>query len=102
MAALRIGPTTFRLVLAGRVGDTALEPLFQASLDSVRHLGGEEGRAIRPLRVRVVTSSAGDTPDALAARMVVPNRPLERFLVLNGLDRDAPIKPGEAYKVVVE
>lgn len=102
MAALRIGPTTFRLVVAGRASDAALDALFRRSLDSIRQLSGEEARAIRPLRVQVVTSVEGDTVEALAARMVVPNRSVERFLVLNGLDRDARVKPGEPYKIVVE
>jgi hypothetical protein len=34
--------------------------------------------------------------------MIVPNRPLERFLVLNGLERDAAVRPGETYKLITE
>jgi predicted Zn-dependent protease len=30
------------------------------------------------------------------------DRPLERFLLINGLDRNAPLKVGERYKIVVE
>jgi predicted Zn-dependent protease len=33
---------------------------------------------------------------------VANDRPLERFLVLNGLDRGAAVKVGERYKVVIE
>ncbi len=32
----------------------------------------------------------------------VGDRPAERFLVLNGLDRSAPVKAGGLYKIVVE
>ena len=34
--------------------------------------------------------------------MVVPNRPLEYFLLLNGLDAHDRLVPGERYKLVVE
>ena len=40
--------------------------------------------------------------ESLAGRMPVSDRPLERFLLLNGLDRSAACKPGERYKIVVE
>jgi predicted Zn-dependent protease len=102
MAAIRVGSTTFRLVLAGRANDGALDRLFRASLQSVRQLEGEEARAIRPLRVQLVTAAPGDTVEGLAARMVVPNRAVERFLVLNGIERGAALRPGEAYKIVAE
>ncbi len=34
--------------------------------------------------------------------MIVPDRAAERFLVLNGLERGASVKPGQSYKLVVE
>ena len=34
--------------------------------------------------------------------MVVNDRALERFLVLNGLERGAALKAGERYKIVAE
>jgi len=43
-----------------------------------------------------------DTVDKLAKRMAVPDRQLERFLVLNGLERDAKLKFGERVKIVAE
>jgi predicted Zn-dependent protease len=102
MAAIRVGSTTYRLVLAGRAHDANLDRLFRASLQSVRQITGEEAQAVRPLRIQLATAAANETAESLAARMVVPNRPLERFLVLNGLERNAPLKPGEPYKIVVE
>jgi predicted Zn-dependent protease len=102
MAAIRVRSTTYRLVLAGRAGDPNLERLFRASLQSVRQITGEEAQAVRPLRIQLATASANDTAESLAARMVVPNRPLERFLVLNGLERNARLTPGESYKIVLE
>ena len=39
---------------------------------------------------------------AIACRARLADRPLEQFLLLNGLDKDAALKPGVRYKIVVE
>jgi predicted Zn-dependent protease len=62
----------------------------------------EEARALRPLRLQLVTAAEGETVQRLASRMTGVDRPLERFLILNGLERGARLQPGERYKVVVE
>jgi predicted Zn-dependent protease len=102
LAALRLGGTTYRLVLAWKGGPADLDRAFRASLESVRALSAEEARGVRPLRVQLVTAGPGDRVEDIAARMVTANRPLERFLVLNGLERDAALKPGGRYKIVAE
>ena len=61
----------------------------------------EEARRIRPLKLQIVVAQRGDTAQNLAARMPI-DRPLERFLLINGLDRNASLKVGERYKIVVE
>lgn len=102
MAAIRLGATTFRLVVAGKGQTAELERSFRAALGSVRAVGADEARTVRPLRLQLVAAAPGDTVGSLAARMVVANRPVERFLVLNGLERGAALKPGERYKIVAE
>jgi predicted Zn-dependent protease len=102
LSAIRLGATTYRLILAVRGGGGDLEALFQRTLDTVRPVTPEEARTIRPLRIEIVTAREGDTPEALAARMAANDRQLDRFLVLNGLDRGAALTPGERYKLVVE
>jgi predicted Zn-dependent protease len=102
LAAIRIGSTTYRLVLAAKGRPAELDRAFRASLESVRAVGGEEARSVRPLRVQLVTAGPGDTAESLAARMVVANRPVERFLVLNGLERGAALKAGARYKIIAE
>jgi predicted Zn-dependent protease len=61
----------------------------------------DEARQIRPLKLQVVTARSGDTAQGLAERMPI-DRSLERFLLLNGLERSGPLKAGERYKIVVE
>jgi predicted Zn-dependent protease len=79
-----------------------MERAFRQALESIRALSPEERRAVRPLRLQVVTAAPGDTVDAFAARMATADRRPERFLDLNGLDRGANLRPGEQYKLVVE
>jgi predicted Zn-dependent protease len=43
-----------------------------------------------------------DTVEKLARRMAVPDKQVERFLVLNGLPKDAKLKFGDKVKIVVE
>jgi predicted Zn-dependent protease len=101
LSAIRIGSTTYRLILAARAGAGDLEGLFRRTLASVRQVRPDEARSLRPLRLQVVAAQPGDTAEGLASRMVV-DRPLERFLLLNGLEEPGALKPGERYKVVVE
>ncbi|MDP8918253.1 MAG: M48 family metalloprotease [Pseudomonadota bacterium] len=101
LSAIRIGNTTYRLIMATKGNRGDLEGIFQQTLNSVRQVQPEEARRIKPLKLHVVTAQRGDTAQALAARMPV-DRALERFLLLNGLDRNGPLAPGERYKVVVE
>ncbi|MBY0250692.1 MAG: peptidase M48, partial [Methylobacterium organophilum] len=56
---------------------------------------------LRPLRLQVVQAASTSAED-LARRMAVPDRALDRFLVLNGLERGAALVPGRGYKIVVE
>jgi predicted Zn-dependent protease len=101
LSAIRIGGTTFRLIVATRAGSGDLEGMFRRTLESVRQVTPAEARALTPLRLRIVTAHAGDTAEDFAARMAV-DRGFERFLLLNGLDRGGPLVAGERYKLVVE
>jgi predicted Zn-dependent protease len=49
-----------------------------------------------------VTAKDADTAEGLAARMVVPDRPLDYFLLLNGIERGSSLQSSEAYKIVTE
>ena len=50
--------------------------------------------------VRIVTVRTGDTVDGLARRMAYGDHQRDRFVVLNGLDPEAPLTPGTLVKVV--
>jgi len=101
LSAIRIGPTTFRLILATRAGSGDVEGMFRKTLATVRQVTLAEARNLAPLRLLVVTARPGETVEDMAARMAV-DRGLERFLLLNGLERGVPLQPGTRYKIVVE
>jgi predicted Zn-dependent protease len=88
------------MIMAAK-GATDPEPAFRRWVASLATVTPAETAALRPLRLQVVTAASAD-PDELARRMAVPDRALERFLVLNGLERGATLKVGEAYKIVTE
>jgi predicted Zn-dependent protease len=64
-------------------------------------MSGEEMRNVRPLKIDVATVRSGETVATLAGRMATPDRPLDLFLVLNGLMADARLTPGDRVKLVV-
>ncbi len=100
--AIRFGTDVYRLVFAARELSPELDKRFHAAAITFRRVPIDEAKQARPLRVEVVRVARGDTPERLASKMAVPDRALERFLVLNGLERGAALKPGDLVKTVVE
>lgn len=100
--AIRFGTDVYRLVFAARELSPELDKRFHTAATTFRRVPIDEARQARPLRVEAVRVARGDTAEKLAAKMVVPDRALERFLVLNGLERGAVLKPGDLVKTVVE
>lgn len=74
---------------------------FGPMIDSFRQLSPNEAAQIRARVVDVVTVRQGDTPERLAQNMAFDTLKLERFLVLNGLTRNAALRPGDKVKLVV-
>ncbi len=101
LAAVRVGTNTFRMIMAAK-GTADPEPAFGRWLASIALVTPEEARSLKPLHIQVVTAAAGDTAESLAQRMTAVDRPLERFQVLNGLDKGGPLRAGLPYKLVVE
>ncbi|WP_375402073.1 M48 family metalloprotease [uncultured Sphingomonas sp.] len=75
---------------------SALEPAF----GSLRRLARAESAAVKPRFVRVATVRAGDTSQSLSRRMAYPDAQLDRFLVLNRLAPDAPLRAGDKIKLI--
>ncbi len=103
LAVIRFSPSeVYRLIFATHGLDPAHEKQFRASIDSFRKINPDEAGSVRPLRIGLLTAKAGDTAASFSARMVVPDKPLETFELLNGLENAGTLKPGQRYKLVVE
>ncbi|MGR7997655.1 M48 family metalloprotease [Xanthobacter sp. ZOL 2024] len=102
MFAIRFGSDVYRLIFAARELTPELDKQFRAAATTFRRVSLNEAETVKPLRVRVVSVGLGDTADKLAARMQVPDRHMERFLVLNGLENGNKIKYGDKVKIISE
>jgi predicted Zn-dependent protease len=71
-------------------------------MESFRRLTLTEIENARPLRLKLVTVQEGDTIEKMVERMPAVDRPMERFLIINGLQPGQALKPGEQVKIVVE
>lgn len=74
--------------------------VFSPLYSSMRRISANEAAAVKPRRIDVVTTRAGDTVQSLARRMAYSNGQLERFLVLNGLNQNSRIVAGQQVKIV--
>ena len=103
LAAIAFGDgTVYRLIFATHGLGPEVEKEFRASINSFRKVGDGDEDKVKPLRIGLVTAKAGDTAASLSSRMVVADKPLETFELLNGLEDAATLTPGERYKLVVE
>ncbi|WAC28549.1 M48 family metalloprotease [Ancylobacter sp. SL191] len=102
MFAIRFGSDVYRLIFAARELTPELDQSFRAAAETFRRVSIEEAENVKPLRIRIVTAGITDTPEKMAAKMDTQDKALERFLILNGLDRGDKLVYGEEYKIVAE
>lgn len=97
--AYEFGPNqAYHFATISQAGQAAqFDPMFR----SIRRLSATEASAVKPRRLSVVTVRSGDTLQSLSARMAYTDRPLERFLVLNGLTSSSRLSVGQKVKLVV-
>jgi predicted Zn-dependent protease len=99
LAAIRIGDSTYRMIMAAK-GATDPDPAFRRWIATLVPASPDE-TVLHSLRLQVVQATSTNAED-LARRMAVPDRALDRFLLLNGLERGAQLVPGRSYKIVAE
>jgi predicted Zn-dependent protease len=100
--AVRFGSEVYRVIFAAKKRTEAVDRTFRDSLNTFRRMSLAEMEQAKPLRLKVVAVRPGDTPERLARRMAVGDRPLEHFRVINGLSPTAKLAPGDRVKIVVE
>ncbi len=100
--AIRFGADVYRIAFAARELTPQMEAAFREAALSFRRVSSEEAQGIRPLKIRLHRVAPGDTPERLAAHSAFSDRNLERFLVLNGMQRGVRLVPGDYVKIVTE
>jgi predicted Zn-dependent protease len=91
----------YRFVFSAKNYSAEVDRSFQESIMSFRRMTQAESKQVKPLRLKIISVRAGDTPKKLARRMAIADYPLETFRVLNGLDAHDRLKPGQHVKIVV-
>ena len=100
LGAVRVGDRVFRLIFAAHSLTPAIDARFRAAIRSFHKLRPEEAAEAQALRLRVVAAQDGDTTTTMARRMSPDERAVGQFLVLNGLDHEGPLVPGQRYKII--
>ena len=95
--AYNLNGRAFHFVMIGPAD--GLSPTFPIT-QAFRELSATEIAALRPRELEIVTVRAGDTVASLSARMAYPDFKTERFLMINGMRAERPLKPGELLKIV--
>jgi predicted Zn-dependent protease len=89
----------FQMAIPQNAGTDIVEGMKKTTY-SFRAMSQQEINSIRPLKLRTVTASSGDTIASLAQRMAFSNYKEERFRVLNALSGN--VVPGQVYKIITE
>ncbi len=100
LGAIRLGGRIYRLIFAAHSLPPSVDARFMASIRSFHRIKPEEAAEARPSRLQVVTAQPGETSESISQRMAVGARPLDQFLILNGLERDTATPAGQRYKII--
>lgn len=100
--AIRFGSDVYRFIFASKAKTPEIDRAFRYSVGTFRRMTLAESEAAKPFRLKIVTVRPGDTVEKLAARMAPIDRPVERFLIVNGLTPGQALKPGDEVKLIVE
>ena len=99
---VRFGNEVYRFIFATKHKSAEVDRTFRETVNTFRRLTPTEIQGAKSLHLKVVTMEQGESAAEMARRMAVPDRPLERFLILNGRSAADPPKPGDQVKIVVE
>ncbi len=79
---------------------STLAPITSPLRNSLRKMTDSEIRSAKPLRIRIITASQGDTVETLANKMDGVPSPLKMFRIINGLSDPYTVQAGERFKVI--
>ena len=100
LGAVRLNGRVYRLIFAAHSLTPEVDGRFRASLESFHLINAQDSAQAEPQSIRIVSAEAVDTPETMGARMSFLPRPLDQFLILNGLERKSPLASGQRYKII--
>lgn len=102
VTVIRVGDRIYRFLTAAPRGSGQLDAAASALRQSFRRMTSSEIASLKPLRVRVITVSPGETVASISRRMMGTDRPEQLFRVLNGLTDGRGVRPGEKVKIIAQ
>lgn len=102
IVVIRLRGATYRFLFANADETTDLRADADSTLASFRRLGRVERARLSPLSLKIVKVRPGDTVSSLSARMEGVDRKRSLFLILNGIQEGAELRPGSLVKIVVD
>lgn len=99
---IAVSGSVYRLMFSAQTLGADADRQFLAAIESFQPLSADDARAAKPTHIAIIPAQPGEDAASLASRMIVPDRQLERFSILNGLDPGAPVKVGESYKIIAD
>jgi predicted Zn-dependent protease len=98
---IRFDPgTVYQFIFANPPGEDKYDEAFDETIHSFRKLPTSEAKNFQPQRIKVITVGSGDTVESLSRRMAVEDYAEQWFRVLNGLNENEQIRPGQKVKIV--
>ncbi len=91
----------FQVAIPNGLSSAQLNDLKRSTY-SFSRMSEKEKRDMRPYRIKIIVSKAGDSVAKLARRMAQSDHKEQRFRVLNGLSPSDKIIPNRLYKIVVD
>lgn len=92
----------YRFLTAAPHASTRLTEVSEATVSSFRKLTASQIRAIKPLRIYIVTVKPGETVASLATYMHGTGDREKLFRIINALQPNDVVPPGQRVKIIAE
>jgi predicted Zn-dependent protease len=94
--------TVYQFIFATPPGEDRYNRAFRETTYSFRKLSKSQAQGFEPQRIDIVTVRSGDTVESLARRRQGGEEEFaeERFRLLNGLDENDRLRPGQKVKII--
>jgi len=100
IAVIRLGTSVYRLIYTAQNITDDVRREFNTSILSFKRISTDEAAHIHPLFIAEIKAQEGMKAENIAGQMATTDRPLEHFLLINGLEKGGQLKTNEIYKII--